>query len=72
MNKSYVAISIAVILAVIIPLLMVFSGEGGLARMTTISGIYAVDKPEGYPVVCFVDKSAGAMSCVPMSFMKGE
>ena len=41
-----------------------FFGEGGLKRMTTISGIYAVE-PNGYDVVCFVERSSGSIDCLP-------
>lgn len=41
------------------------NGDGGLRRMVTISGIYTVADPGGYPVVCFVDKGSRAMDCLP-------
>lgn len=47
------------------------SGDGGLKRMTTLSGIYAVENPGGWPVVCFADKSSpeGGIDCVPKAHM---
>ena len=41
-----------------------FIGDGGFEKMTTLSGIYAVDSPSGYPVTCFVERGSGDMSCV--------
>lgn len=43
------------------------SGAGGIERITTLSGVYSVCKPDGYPAVCFADKSGGGFSCVPYS-----
>lgn len=45
--------------------LFLFNGAGGLRRMVTLSGIYTVADPGGYPVVCFVDKGSRAMDCIP-------
>lgn len=58
--------------AVIIVCLLVWGvsflfGDGGFQRMTTLSGIYAVERPSGYNVVCFVERSYGAMQCLPYS-----
>lgn len=41
-------------------------GPGTLARVTTLTGIYVVCKPDGYPVLCMGDKTGkdGGVSCV--------
>ncbi len=43
-------------------------GEGGLTRMTSFTGIYAICKPKGYDVVCFGDTAGkdGGVACVPL------
>lgn len=49
-------------------------GAGGFKRMVTVSGVYAVCKPQGYDVVCFLDADSkdGGMACVPLSLAGGE
>lgn len=49
-------------------------GSGGFKRMVTVSGIYAVCKPGGYEVVCFVDSASkdGGLSCLPLSEAGGK
>lgn len=44
-------------------------GEGGLTRMTSFTGIYAICKPKGYDVVCFGDTAGkdGGVDCVPLA-----
>lgn len=46
-----------------------FMGDGGFKRMVTFSGVYAVCKPGGYEVVCFLDADGreGGLSCLPLS-----
>lgn len=56
----------------IVGLLAVFTGDGGVTRMTTLSGIYAVDSPSGKAVTCFVERNSGAMDCVPHNHMNTE
>lgn len=66
------AAPIGVVAAVVVAVfagILILTGDGGLARMTTLSGIYAVERPGGHPVVCFVERAASAMDCVPMSQM---
>ncbi len=49
--------------------LVIFSmmGAGGFKRMTTLTGIYAVCKPNGYDAICFLDADSkdGGLSCIP-------
>lgn len=52
---------------IVIFVVFMASGEGGVKRMITLGGIYSVADPDGYPVVCFVDKQGGGMDCVPRS-----
>lgn len=42
-------------------------GAGGFKRMVTLTGVYAVCKPNGYDAVCFLDSDSkeGGLSCVP-------
>lgn len=49
-------------------------GSGGLTRMTSIVGIYAVCQPRGYDVVCFGDTTGhdGGVSCLPLSQAGGK
>lgn len=49
-------------------------GDGGFKRMITITGVYAVCKPSGYEVVCFLDSAsdAGGLSCLPLSESGGK
>lgn len=44
-----------------------FFGAGVIERATTIGGMYAVKRPDGYDAVCFVQKSSGHISCLPCS-----
>lgn len=49
-------------------------GSGGMTRMTSVFGIYAVCQPRGYDVVCFGDTAGhdGGVSCVPLSMVGGK
>lgn len=47
-------------------------GTGGLKRMFTLSGMYAVCKPGGYDVVCFSGKGNDGISCLPLSAVGGK
>lgn len=58
------------ILSIFIACAVSFNGDGGLRRMVTLSGIYTVADPDGYPVVCFVDKGSRAMDCLPRAQMQ--
>jgi hypothetical protein len=44
----------------------ILSGDGGMKRMTTISGVYAVCTPGGYQVVCFMEKGNSGIDCMPL------
>ncbi len=63
---------IAIILAVAILSGLVgytMLGAGGFKRMVTLTGIYAVCKPNGYDAICFLDADSkdGGLSCIPYS-----
>jgi hypothetical protein len=49
-------------------------GDGALKRTFTISGVYTVCKPDGYPVVCFMDADGkqGGLFCMPLEQAGGE
>lgn len=49
-------------------------GDGALKRHVTMSGLYSVCKPDGYPVVCFLDADGkqGGLFCMPLSAVGGE
>ncbi|MGQ0527672.1 MAG: hypothetical protein ACT4OY_06570 [Alphaproteobacteria bacterium] len=48
-------------------------GDGALKRTFTLSGIYTICKPDGYPVVCFLDADGkqGGLFCMPLSQVGG-
>lgn len=50
------------------------SGAGGFKRMVTLTGVYAVCRPQGYDVVCFLDadSKSGGLNCVPLSLAGGK
>lgn len=60
---------IILLAAIVIPLCAYqFMGAGGLKRMVTLTGIYAVCKPGGFDAVCFLDADSkdGGLSCLPL------
>jgi len=59
-----IAFYIAIALTLVFSIAFFLTGDGGLEKMTTLSGIYAVENPSGYKVVCFVERGSGAMSCL--------
>lgn len=63
-KRLVVFFSVFTILIVFLGLVSHFNGDGGLRKMVTLGGIYSVE-PKGYDVVCFVEKSMGALSCLP-------
>lgn len=65
--------------AVTITLAIIFGvwgmmGSGGFKRMVTLTGVYAVCRPGGYDVVCFLDADSkqGGLACVPLSLAGGD
>ncbi len=50
-----------------------FMGAGALKRHITMSGVYAVCKPSGYDVVCFLDADSkdGGANCLPLKDVGG-
>ena len=62
------------ILASFIALALTACGDGALKRHVTMSGIYSICKPDGYPVVCFADADGkdGGLFCMPLSEVGGE
>lgn len=61
--RALTAIIVILLIAAIAASAM--TGDGGIERLTTLSGIYAVEEPGGHKgVVCFAERSSGAMSCL--------
>lgn len=58
----------------LVALTLTACGDGALKRHVTMSGIYSVCKPDGYPVVCFADADGkdGGLFCMPLSEAGGE
>lgn len=50
------------------------TGSGGFKRMVTLTGVYAVCRPNGYDAVCFLDADSknGGLSCMPLNSAGGE
>lgn len=48
---------------------MFLRGTGGLTRLVSVTGIYAVCQPRGYDVVCFGDTAGhdGGVFCMKLS-----
>ena len=66
-------ISVTVLAVVLAAILWHFRGAGSFRRIVTRSGIYSVCKPDGYPVVCFLDADGhdGGLACLPLSSAGG-
>jgi hypothetical protein len=47
-------------------------GAGSFSRLTTLTGLYAVEDVGGWSVVCFVNRDSGATSCLPEAAVKKE
>jgi len=64
-------IAIIILVLVTSSAFVIFSmmGSGGFKRMVTLTGIYAVCKPNGYEAICFLDADSneGGLSCIPYS-----
>lgn len=62
-----ISLGLAVAISIFSAWFMIFRGDGGFTRMTSLTGIYAVCKPKGYPAVCFGDTAGtnGGVSCIP-------
>lgn len=56
--------AVAIVAVIFFVAALLLNGDGGFKRMTTMSGIYAVERPAGHDVVCFVERSSGAMDCI--------
>jgi len=69
MNHPYVYIVVAVVLLALGAYGTFSLGSGGFKRLTTISGVYTVENPGNFPVVCFVEKSSGSMQCLTRKSM---
>ncbi len=74
MKSFIIGIMIVLICVPIAGLIYTSLGAGSFKRMVTLSGIYSICKPDGYPVVCFLDADGkeGGMFCVPLSAIGGE
>lgn len=70
--------SFIILLIIILPLvglaLIPMIGSGGFKRMVTLTGVYAVCRPNGYDAVCFLDADSkqGGLSCLPLSVVGGD
>ena len=40
-------------------------GDGGLTRLTSLSGVYAICHPKEYPSICYGIAGTDALSCHP-------
>jgi len=63
-----ILIFITLLLLIGLSTLWLTLGSGTITKLTTISGVYAVCKPEGYNVVCFgIARNSETLSCIPLS-----
>lgn len=68
--KTAITLIIALVLIALFAGWFLFlRGSGGLTRMVSITGIYAVCQPRGYDVVCFGDTAGhdGGVFCMPLA-----
>lgn len=75
MARIILSLVIAVLaIALIAIILQSVMGSGAFKRKMTLSGIYAICQPEGYPVVCFGDAGSkeGGIDCVPLTLAGGK
>lgn len=72
--KLFIVICIVIILSIGGGGLYLTTGAGGFERMVVRSGVYAVARPGGYEVVCFLDADSkhGGLSCLPLAAIGGE
>lgn len=63
-RPAVIIVLAATILSFLIAAMVSMNGSGGLRGAVTLSGVYAVPEPDGYPVVCFINKASGAMDCL--------
>lgn len=61
-----------VLVALVAGALYLTRGAGSFSRLTTLTGLYAVEGVGGFRVVCFVNRDSGAMSCLPADDVKKE
>lgn len=61
--------AIAFMLVLIILCFYTMIGPGWFSRITTLSGVYVVVRPDGYDAACFGDSGHrdGGLSCLPCS-----
>lgn len=65
---------IGLVAAIVCSIIWMFTGligPGGFQRKMTLSGVFAVERPNGYDVTCFgdADSKQGGLSCVPCSLI---
>lgn len=72
--SGWLVLTVIIVLTFIIACSVFSIGSGGLKRLTTLAGIYAVCRPDGYPVVCFADKGSkeGGIFCMPLTMAGGK
>lgn len=61
--------ALTVILILWVGRIIIGIGPGAFKRHITMSGIYSVCRPDGYPTICFLDSDSkdGGLSCIPYS-----
>lgn len=60
---------IVVVVASILWIFIGMVGPGGFQRKMTLSGVFVVERPDGYDAACFgdADSKQGGLSCIPCS-----
>lgn len=67
------SLALTVVLAALVSgALYLTRGAGSFSRLTTLTGLYAVEGVGGWSVVCFVNRDSGSTSCLPMSDVKKD
>lgn len=59
-----IAIILGMCAAALCFLLYFTLGDGAIRKHLTLGGSYVICKPDGYPLLCVVNKDSGAISCV--------
>lgn len=69
MKTFIITMGLLVLMAIVGVAISSVIGAGGFKRMVTLTGVYAVCKPQGYEAVCFLDADSrqGGLSCIAYS-----
>ena len=74
--KTYIRKPVVWAFVLLLPALagLAACGDGAIKRHITLSGVYSVCKPDGYPVVCFLDADGkdGGLFCMPLEQAGGK